>query len=158
MNIYAPKKPKALNSVSVTLMLIALAFGYFCWAFIPIYWPIFQLKGIVRGACNDAYREMDDTLVVQKLVTASGRTGLRLTKDNFRMERVPYSPPEIEEAVGHIKDFETRARQMKYLRERGKLCIIEYYYRADYSLPLVGVSLPLTFNDRLEGSLETVTW
>lgn len=158
MNIYAPKKPSKINSVSVTIVLFFLVFGYFLWAFVPIYWPIFQLKGIARAACNDAYRQLDDKLVLEKLVKDSRRTGLVLTKDNFRMRREPYERDEIEKEVSHVEDPVRRRERADFLRQRGKACVIEYYYRGNYRLPLVAQSIQLTFNDEVRGSLETVTW
>jgi len=154
VNIYAPKKPKLINSVSVTVTLFLLVLGYFLWAFVPIYWPVFQLKGIIRAACNHAYRELDDDAVIAKLVKDSRRTGLDLTEENFRMRRIPMTEEEIRQEAG---DDATNNR-WAYLRKRGKECVIEYYYRDRYELPLVGQSFQLTFHDDVHGSLETVTW
>jgi len=158
VNIYAPKKPKRINSVSVTLALMTLAFGYFLWAFIPIYWPIFQLKGIIRAACNDAYRVLDDEAVVSKLVQDAARTGLPLTKDNFRMERVQMEPEEIEAETADFEDQVQKRLRQDYLRQRGKTCKIEYYYRGRYDLPLIAQTVQITWNDTVSGSLETVSW
>lgn len=158
MNIYAPKKPKRINSVSVTIALVLLVVGYLGWAFGPILWSVFQLEGIARAACNDAYRQLDDDAVIERLVRDSARTGLRLTKENFRLTRLPYDPAELEEQTATIKDSRRRADQVMFLKQRGKTCVIEYYYRDRYPLPLIGQSIELTFNDEVRGSLETVTW
>lgn len=158
MNIYAPKKPKRINSVSVTVALFVLVLGYLGWAFGPILWSVFQLEGIARAACNEAYRQLDNDEVIAKLVRDSSRTGLRLTAQNFRMTRLPYDEEELREQTAVIKDSQSRAKQVAYLQQRGKTCVIEYYHRDRYPLPLVGKSIELTFNDEVRGSLETVSW
>lgn len=158
MNIYAPKKPKRINSVSVTIALFLLVFGYLGWAFGPILWSVFQLEGMARAACNHAYRELDDEAVIAGLVRDSARTGLRLTAENFRMTRVPYEEAELREETASIGSDQQRAQRARFLRERGKTCVIEYYYRDQYPLPLIGQTIELTFNDEVRGSLETVTW
>lgn len=158
MNIYAPKKPKKINSVSVSIALFVLVFGYLGWAFGPILWSIFQLKGIARAACNEAYRELDNEKVVAELVRNSARTGLRLTAENFRMTRLPYDEAGLREETAAITDPQSRAQRAAYLNKRGKTCVIEYYYRDRFPLPLIGQSVELTFNNDVRGSLETVTW
>lgn len=158
MNIYAPKKPSRINSVSVSVTLFLLAFGYFLWAFVPIYWPIFQLQGIARSACNQAYKQLDDEKVIEKLVEDSRRTGLKLSEDNFQMTRIPMDDDEIEAELASFEDPRARAERALYLRQRGKACVIEYYYRDRYPLPLIGQTVELTFNNEVRGSLETVSW
>ncbi len=158
MNIYAPKKPSKINSVSITVTLMLLIIGYLAWAFVPIYWPIFQLKGIVRGACNDAYRVLENEQVIANLVEDSRRTGLHLTKDNFRMTREPYTREELAALTQEIESLDYRRKQGDYLAKRGKSCRIEYIYKNTYSLPMIQVPLELTFQDSVTGSLETITW
>jgi hypothetical protein len=158
VNIYAPKKPSRINSVSITFTVVGLALAYFLWAFIPIYWPIFQLKGICRAACNDAYRVTDDDEVIKRLVRDAARTGLGLTEDNFRMTREPYTEDELVALTAKIEDVDKRAEWTTFLRDRGKTCVIEYLYRGRYTLPVVGQSVELTFNDEIRGSLESVNW
>lgn len=151
------KKPKRFNSVSVSLLVIALVLAYLAWAFVPIYWPIFQLQGIVRGACNEAYKKYDNDEVLRWLLTESRRTGLRLTKDNFRMHREPHTEEELTQMVQ--KAPSNRQSQLRDMfTRRGKTCVISYRYKDTYTLPLFGTEVPLTFENTVKGTLETVTY
>jgi hypothetical protein len=153
VSIYAAKKPKRINAVSVTVFLVLLVVGYAAYALIPIYWPVFQLKGVLRSACNEAYRKVDDEEVMKYIMTQSRRTGLKLTKDNFRFRREPYPADELS-ALTQGKD----PNYAEYVRKRGKTCVIDYYYRDEYTLPVVGTKLTLTFQDSVTGTLEAVRY
>lgn len=149
MSIYAMKKPKRINSVSVSITLIALVFGYFGWFLIPVYWPNFQIGGVMRAACADAYRLPDDKQIMKKLVADSRRSGLRLTEDNFRFTRVPYTPEELTE-----RKIDSNSNVAK----RGKECILEFYYEDDYEWPLIGKKSTFTFEKTIKGDLTQVEW
>lgn len=152
MNIYSMKKPKRINSVSITILVIGLVVGYLGWAIIPVYWPIFQLSGIMNGTCNDAYREQDDDKLMTKLVKDTQRTGLPLTKDNFRFTRIKYSEEEIQ-AVGPNKHG---VQQM--MRKRGKECLLEMRYDASYPLPLINQKVRWPFERSVRKTLEQVKY
>lgn len=153
MNIYLMKKPKRFNAVSVTIGIIAIVGGYLAWFAIPAYWPIFQLTGIMRTACSEAYREFDDRKVVEKMLKNARRTRLKLTKENFDFQRVKFTPDELLEFTRGKPDS---VRQT--LDRRGYACKIALYYEDDYPWPLIGKTARLTFTPQIEGTLETVTW
>jgi hypothetical protein len=152
VNIYAMKKPKRLNAVSVTLAGIVLVLAYVIWFLVPAFWPIFQLTGIMRGACNDAYRVLDDEKVMEKMLRDAKRTKLRLSLDNFRLTRIPYTE---EEMAALTKDNPT-ARDL--LQKRGKECVIELRYQDQYEWPLIGQTTAFTFEREVRAPLETIKW
>ena len=150
MNIFLQKKPKRINVVSVTLTTILVVGGYFLWFWVPAFWPIFQLSGIMRGACNDAYRQTDDAKVVQKLLADAKRTRLKLSEDNFRFYRVPYTDEELEKLPG--------GRASDVWARKGKICVIEMHYEDDYRLPLIDKTHHQVFERTVEVKMTPVTW
>ncbi len=149
MNIYAMKKPKRINSVSITVTLVILVVGYLGWFIIPTWWPSFQMGGIMRGACNDAYRMTNDEKLMTKLVKDSRRTGLKITKENFRFTRIKYTAEELNELnypSGSTPDV------------RGKRCVIEFYYEDDYMWPLINKPQRIVFEKRIEAPLEQIKY
>ncbi|MBK6689938.1 MAG: hypothetical protein IPG45_36065 [Deltaproteobacteria bacterium] len=149
MNIYLMKKPKRINSVSVTLFVMAAGLGYLGWALIPIYWPVFQMDGIMRGACNDAYRERNDSVLVNRLVSQGRRTKLRLSPENFSLQRVPYS----DEELMAMPEGPRRVNE-----ERGKMCLITFHYEDTYTWPIIERKQLFVFDRVVEAPLETVSW
>lgn len=149
MNIYLMKKPKRINSVSVTLFLMAAVTAYLGWAYIPIYWPLIQMSGIMRGVCNDAYREQRNDALLQQLVREGKRTRLRISADNFSVERVAYSEEEMMNQSEHAKSI---------LRARGKACVISFHYEDTYTWPLFDSPHRVVFDRTVETPLETVKW
>lgn len=149
MNIYLMKKPKRINSVSVTVTLVVLAIGYLLWFVIPTYWPSFQMGGIMKGACHDAYRIINNEKLMKKLLEDSRRTGLRITRENFKLTRVPYTA-------------EDRANKNipsgSYPDKRGKACQLEFYYEDDFPWPLIGKTTRITFHKFVETPLEQVKY
>lgn len=152
MNIYAMKKPKRINAVSITFFILALGVGYLGWAFIPIYWPVFQLSGIMRGVCNDAYRVHDDKQLMEKLLKDSRRTGLRVSQDNFRLTRLPYSEDEL------IALSNGRQAMRNMLIKRGKQCMLEMHYEDDFALPLLDKKLHIPFDKTVVQTLEQIDY
>lgn len=152
MSIYAMKKPKRINSVSISFFFLALVLGYVGWAAVEIYWPIFQLSGIMRGACNDAYRVHDDKKVMAKLLKDARRTGLPLTKDNFRFTRVQFTDEEL------LAMTKGNAKHRASLVKRGKSCLLEMRYEDDFALPLLDKKLHIPFEKRVTASLELVKY
>lgn len=148
--IYEAKKPSAINSFSVSLVLITATLGYLGYFYLPVWWPVFQLSGIMRGICNDAYRDHDDKALVDKLLRESKRTGLRLTQDNFVFKRVPYTEEELVGIEGH-------ARSMK--ERRGKRCELELIYTARAEWPfLEGKVTSLNMGRRVEADLAQIQY
>lgn len=144
MNIYAMKKPKRINSVSIGLGLIALALVYLAWALLPVMWPLWQMSGIMRSACASAYREKDDEEVMRRLLADAQRTRLKISEDNFRFERLPYAPEELQEANASLRD-----RMMTFGRE----CVLRFRYVDQYELPLFGVAYRLPYESKVTKDL-----
>lgn len=149
MNIYLMKKPKRINSVSVTLFLLMVAGAYLGWTFVPVYWPVFQMTGIMRGVCNTAYRERNDDKLLDILVKEGRRTRLRLSKENFAVERVPYTEEELLAAPEGPR---------KVMADRGKTCVISFHYEDEYTWPILEKRAPLIIDRTIETPLEQVSW
>jgi hypothetical protein len=131
LTVYSYKKPSAINSVSIS-MLLGLGLVVYAGSFlIPIVWPVLQLGGIMRGVCNQAYRISDDEALRQRLLREAARTGLPVTARNFELVRVKYTPAEVQaEARGNEL---ARAQ----LEKRGKEFIIRFDLEAEYRLPVI---------------------
>lgn len=151
MNIYAMKKPKRINSVSVVMVLVAGIIGYLGYTFIPIYWPVFQLQGMMQTACNDAYRILDNEVVMRELLKNAQRTKLRLTKDNFRLQRLPYTDEEL-------MKFQDNAAAQEMMRKKGKECLIEMRYVGSYTLPGLGKEFSIEWTGSKRAPLEPIKW
>lgn len=131
------KKPKRVNSVSVGLALIAVVLGYAGYAFLPVMWPLWRITGIMRSTCSQGYSNtLDDRALLERMVRETRRTGLRLTLDNFRFERIPYD----EETLLRMSERK-RALAMK----RGRGCRLRFRYASDYALPIVDVPYHLPY-------------
>jgi hypothetical protein len=150
VNIYLMKKPKRINSVSITLGLIGLALAYVGWFMVPAFWPIFQLTGIMRGACNHAYKEPSDEKVMNFLLREAQRTKLKLSKDNFRLTRIAYTDEELNALPS--------AHAQELSRKRGKECVIELIYQDKYAWPLIGQTTEFTFERAVRQELDPVKW
>jgi hypothetical protein len=150
MNIYMMKKPKRINSVSVTLFLMAAAAGYLGWANLPIWWPAFQMTGIMRGICNDAYHESDPEKLMRRLVSEARRTGFKISADNFKIKRVPFTPDEMMKAeTEHLRSI------MAY---RGKACIVTFHYEDNFVWPLIEKPRRVVVDREIRSEMETVSW
>lgn len=145
MGIYEIKKPRKINSFSVTLFLIVTIGGYLLYWYIPIWWPIFQMQGIMNGICNDAYREIDNEKLMAKLLKESQRTHLRVTKENFKLERVPYMPNELPNLT-------------EYAAARGKFCKLSFSYAAESELPFIGKRVQHEWHKSAEVDLKIVKY
>jgi hypothetical protein len=148
VGIYEIKKPKKINSFSVTIFLIVTIGGYLGYWYIPIWWPIFQVSGIMSGICNDAYREMNNEKLVDKLMKETKRTGLALTKENFTFERIPYLPQEMP----------NDAASRDTLGRRGKACRLTFNYGKRYELPFIGKSVPLSWTKQVYTDLGVIKY
>jgi hypothetical protein len=152
MNMYAIRKPGRLNSVSVGMLVILALLGYAGWFLVPVYWPYFQLAGMMRGTCSDAYRSTDDDALMARLVRDSARTGLRLGPQDFVFERIRYTPEELRALLGD------RADTARTVTQRGKECVIRFRHEADHVMPLLGKTVRLSFSTEKRVSLAPVSW
>lgn len=152
MNIYLMKKPKRINSVSVSLAILGLILLYVCWFLVPAFWPIFQLTGIMRGACNDAYKQLDNEVVMQTLLKNARRTGLQLSKENFQLSREQYTPEDLKQFGNQKPEFIT------FVQKRGKACVLKMRYQDNYTWPLVGETTQLTFEREVRVDLKPIQY
>jgi len=155
MGVYDPKKPKAMNAVSVTGALVVLVLGYLAYVLVPPYWQIFQLQGILKSACNEAYQQWSDEKVMDYLMRQVPRTRLPLSKDNFRFTRIPYTAEERREEFGE----RANDPQIVQLAEtRGATCVMEYRYARTIHFPLIEQELPVVHQGEVRASLKTVRY
>ena len=155
MGVYDPKKPKVINAVSVTGALALLVVGYLAYVLVPPYWQIFQLQGILKSACNEAYREWNDEKVVDYLMRQVPRTGLPLSKDNFRFNRIPYTAEE------RVEEFGERANDPQIIQlteDRGATCVFAYRYARSIHFPIIDQDLPVVHQGEVSASLKTVRY
>ncbi len=131
MTVHRYKKPSAINSVSVSMLLGLALLVYAGSVLIPIVWPVLQLGGIMRSVCNQAYRLPDDEALRQRLLKEATRTGLPVTAKNFELVRVKYSPAELQALA---RGNEALRRQ---LEQRGQEFIIRFDLEAEYRLPVI---------------------
>jgi hypothetical protein len=73
---YEYGKPRRLNSVSITLILIGLAFAYFMWIFFPAYLDAWTVDHTLREAASKVYRanrlsEPDRTQTLNDIVNTA---------------------------------------------------------------------------------------
>ena len=145
MNIYAIKKPNRINSVTVTLAVGGLLIGYLLYWWLPIFWPIFRMTGIMKSACSEAYRNPNDEAVMEKLIADASRTGLRIDERNFRYRRIPFTRAERQAS---------QITEESFVNRRGKECEIAFHYEDDYPLPLIGKTTRLVFERTITQTLE----
>lgn len=126
------KKPKRINSVSVSLFVLFVLFVYVVWAIVPAMWPLWQMSGMMRTACAVAYREPTEDAVLDALLKEARRSSLEVTKENFIFERVPYSDDELLKVAEAV-----RPKRLAV----GKECRIRFRYVDDYALPLIGTTV-----------------
>ena len=149
MNIYAIKKPSRINSVSITLLVVVALGGYLAYWWVPILWPVFQMTGMMKTACGEAYRGSDDKTVMKKLVADAARTKWRIDERNFRFRRIPYTRRELKT----LKIDEDGA-----VARRGKHCEVDFYYEDDFPIPFTGKTMRLTFERSVDAPLEPVKY
>ena len=129
MNIYAMKRPRRMNAVSAGLTILLLAAVYAGWALLPVLWPLWQISGMMRTACAQAYRTTDNGEVIAYLMKEVQRSPLAVNEDNFRLERKPYAEDEL-------LNLAPDARRKR--RAQGRTCVLRFRYVDRYRLPILG--------------------
>lgn len=155
MGQYDPKKPSAFNPVNIAIVLGLAALGYGGAFYLPHWWPVWQLSGIMHGIGNEAYRNADDTKLMANLLKEAQRTKLGLTEQNFTIERHPYTPEELEVAADG-KPITDHAR--KVYETRGKSISIHLEHSVDAKWPLMDKWTTLTFRRTVNTDLSTIKW
>ena len=141
MNIYAIKKPKRINAVSVTLTLLLLGGAYAAWAFVPVLFPLWRMNGLMRIACAKAHNDPNDAAVIADLVKRAQTPGLSISDDNFLLERTPFSSEELGGQPAAV------ATQMSKI---GKGCVMRFRYVDTYTLPVLGREYTLPYESSVE--------
>lgn len=155
MGQYDPKKPSAFNVVNILIVLGLGTAGYVGWWYLPHWWPVWQLSGIMRGVGNEAYREYNNDKLLAKLLKESARTKLGLNEHNFSIERVAYTPEEIEQAL----EGKTATDHMRDLfAKRGKTVRIDFENTVNAKWPLQEKVTPITFRRTVTVDLSIIEW
>lgn len=147
MSQYAPKKPSAFNSFNITLAVIVLVLGYFGAWYLPHWFKVWRLDGVLISVGRDGYREFDDEKLMKKLISEARRLELPASSDNFAIERQPYPPEEL-----------AQYKDTTYPSKRGKTIIIAYATAIDADWPLIGGSTRITFHRQRSVDLTTISW
>lgn len=155
MGRYDPKKPSAFNVVNALIVLVVGTLGYLGWFYVPHWWPVWQLTGIMRGVANEAYREYNNDKLLDKLLKESKRTGLKLTAENFTIERRAYTPEEMVEA---LKGGQMSEAARLLFEQRGKAITIYFENTVSAQWPLRESKRPLTFRRTVTVDLSIIEW
>lgn len=128
MNVYAMKKQRKINSVSVSMALILFLMGYLAYAIVPVWFPMFRMSGVMRGVCNEAYKNFDDEELTKKVLTGARIAGLRLTREEVRFVRVPYDPEVLAMEAPNWREV---------LSKRGARCQVVFETVAQIHFPII---------------------
>lgn len=149
MSIHTPKKPRRINTVSVTLTLILAVGGYFGWFYLPHWFAVWRLTGAMMSIGRSAYREFDNEKLMEKLLVEGRRNGLQVSRDNFAMEREAYTEDELINATDLWR---------RVARQRGKRITISFATTINAKWPLIDKVTPLYFENVREVDLSTDSW
>jgi hypothetical protein len=72
-------QPRRINAVSVTMLLIFLGGGYWCWRFFPVYFDAWSVDHILKEAASQTYQ-------TQHLVEAQRMEQLKSIVDKARLD------------------------------------------------------------------------
>lgn len=77
------RQPRRLNSVSIFMLLAALAGGYWMWVFFPVYWDAWTVDHQLREGASELYKlnllaEPERTKQMQKLLKKVQSEAIRL--------------------------------------------------------------------------------
>jgi hypothetical protein len=152
MSIYAPKKPKKINAVSVTVTLVLAVIGYLGWFYLPHWFSVWSASGRMIGVGRDAYREFDDQKIMDKLVREVRAAGLRVGPENFELIREKYTPEELQTLTQGGKG------SSHVWERRGKTFTVKLAYQVQAKWPLMEKVTPLVFRAErkvdLQGKLQ----
>ena len=140
------QKARGVTLMTV-LIFVGLTVGVYClFAFGQAYWEKFEVKGILRQAANECYRQPNDATVRQFIVQQ-----LHATFDEFgedvggrRQARLPFSFDESDVQI-------QRTEVPKYVH-------IWFTYQRKVRLPLIDQERVLTFTEHAEQDLSPVRW
>jgi hypothetical protein len=141
------RRPKLINSVSVTLGLTCLILGYAGWFFLPEFWPVFQVTGIMRDIANRSYRTVEDEDLMAMLLKETEHVKLPLSRDNFRLERIPWE-------MGELLELGPSTNSNDVWIRRGKGMVVQFHYQGKAKWPLLDRYTQLTFDRDVSISYE----
>jgi hypothetical protein len=140
------RQPRGITLVTV-LVFLGLAGGlYWLFAFGQAYWDNLEVKGILRQAANECYRQPNDEAIRQFVVDKLHRT--------FDVEGVDKAGGrELRMAIA-FDDGDLQIQRS----EVPKHVNIWLTYRRSVRLPLLGQERTVTFNEHAEQDLSPVRW
>ena len=140
------RHPRGITLTTV-LIFLALAGGVYClFAFGQAYWENFEVKGILRQAANECYRQPDDGAVRLSIIYK-----LHANFDVVGVDRVGRNETRMP-LVFDEGDLQIRRSEIP------KEVNIWFTYQRRVTLPLVGQERMLTFNDHAQQDLSPVKW
>jgi hypothetical protein len=152
LSLYAPKKPKKINAVSVTLTLLLGTLGYLGWWYLPHWFVAWQMSNAALNVGRKGYRETDDNKLLDALLKEAQRIGMKgVSKENFSIWREPY-PDYDPELQGK------RPEAIEVFQKRGKFIHVSYAWTVNAQWPLLDDSTPLTFEKERIVDLATIKW
>ncbi|MBI4814920.1 MAG: hypothetical protein HY791_01600 [Deltaproteobacteria bacterium] len=150
MGVYDPKKQKFFNAPTIVGIISFMILSYFGAWYLPHWWKVWRMTGVMRGVAFDGYHQTDSEPLYKKLVAEARRLELTgAVKEDFKFERIPYSPEELSDKDDHDKAL---------LVGRGKFVVITMDYYVAAKWPFRDASTELHFFRRVEQDMATITW
>jgi hypothetical protein len=130
--------PKRINTVSIMLVLLALAAGYLLWRFFPVYFDGWTVEHILKDAANQTYR-------VARIAEPERTKQLKLIVDKARAEIV---------RLGHVEDPDLTVD----LDLDGNEVAVSAEYRVVVTHPGIDKTTTLHFHKHEKASVKRVEW
>ena len=139
-------RPRGITLVTVLIFLAVAGGIYWLFAFGQAYWDNLEVKGILRQAANECYRQADDEKVRGFIVARLNESLAREGEDRYgrRVTRLPI-------------DFDLGDIQIQR-NEVARYVNIWFTYQRKVSLPLMKQERSVTFTDHAEQDLSPVKW
>ena len=152
MGVYDAKKPSAFNALNASILVVFLILAYFGTWYLPHWYKVWAVKGVMQGVATDGYREYDDEKLMVELLRGARRLDLKVTEKNFVIKRVPYTAAEVNAVVA-------KNGNPYFMSRRGKFVKIAFatIIRADWPL-LEGKYVDLEFHRQVEVDMAVITW
>ncbi|MBI2378698.1 MAG: hypothetical protein HYV07_32185 [Deltaproteobacteria bacterium] len=150
MGVFDPKKQKFFNGPTIVGIIALSTLGYLGAFYLPHWFGVWRMTGAMKGVGFDSYKEKDLEKLYTRLLSDAKRLGLvGLVKEDFKIERIPYPPEELE-GMGEY--------QVGVLRSRGKFVTIAMDYYVDAKWPLQDKTTELHFPRTVTVDMKTISW
>jgi hypothetical protein len=149
MGRYDPKTPSAANSFNLFLALGVAIFGYAACIFVPYYWPLLQLRGMVHATSNAGYKEYNNDKLLQELMRKSATVDLEIELEDFAIEREPMGWDELQKMPAAVR---------AYARQRGQSITVSFHQSVDAKWPFIDKWTPLELTLSKTTDLSPVEW